>query len=328
MPDRLRRLRRTPQLRELVRETVVRPKDMIYPIFVREGIHEPESIESMPGQFRLPLSSIGNAACEAYELGIGSLLFFGLPSKKDDAASSSFDDNGIVQNAIRAAKAACPEMVIMTDVCVCAYTPHGHCGILGTGSDEGEVRNDETLPILAKMAVSHARAGADIVGPSSMMDHQVRALREGLDRGGFENTAIMAYSAKFSSAYYGPFREAADSAPSFGDRASYQHDASNARHAKLELLEDVEEGADIVMVKPGLAYLDIVKLAREVTDLPVAVYNVSGEYSMVKAAAERGWIDEKRIVLETLTAFRRAGANLIITYHAKDAARWLQGLDH
>ncbi|HWA84139.1 MAG TPA: porphobilinogen synthase, partial [Fimbriimonadaceae bacterium] len=318
MPDRLRRLRRTPELRELVRETSVRPKDLIYPIFVREGIRSPEPIDSMPGQFRLPVSAVGNLACEAHELGIGALLIFGLPSKKDERATEAYNPNGVVQNAIRAAKDSCPEMVVMTDVCVCAYTPHGHCGILGGTSGQGliapgatnreieewgsEVLNDETLPLLAEMAVSHARAGADVVGPSSMMDHQVRALREGLDRNGFGNTAIMAYSAKFASGFYGPFRDAADSAPSHGDRSSYQHDAANARHARLELLEDVEEGADILMVKPGLAYLDIIRMAREIADLPIAAYNVSGEYSMVKAAAERGWLDEQRIVLETMTA--------------------------
>lgn len=328
MPDRLRRLRRTPELRQLFQETSVRAKDLIYPIFVREGIQTAEPIESMPGQSRLPLSAVGNAACEAHEAGIGALLVFGLPSKKDESAEESHNPNGIVQNAIRAAKHSCPEMVIMTDVCVCAYTPHGHCGLLckgrhGSEGEEWEIANDETLPILAKMAVSHAQAGADVVGPSSMMDRQVGALRQGLDEHGFQNTAIMAYSAKFASGFYGPFREAADSTPSFGDRASYQHDAANARHARRELLADISEGADILMVKPGIAYLDIVKMARETSDLPIAAYSVSGEYSMIKAAAERGWLDEKRIVLETLTAFKRAGANLIITYHAKEAARWL-----
>lgn len=319
MPDRLRRLRRTPELRELFRDVSVRPKDLIFPIFVREGIHEPEPIESMPGQYRLPLSAIGNAACEAHELGIGALLFFGLPKHKDEQATSSYDAHGIVQNAIRAAKDSCPEMVVMTDVCVCAYTPHGHCGVL-----KGEcIENDATLPILAEMAVSHARAGADVVGPSSMMDFQVKALRSELDANGHTGTAVMAYSAKFASGFYGPFRDAADSAPSFGDRASYQHDSASSRHARLELQADIDEGADILMVKPGIAYLDVVKTAREMCDLPIAAYNVSGEYSMVKAAAERGWLDEKRIVLETLTAFKRAGANLVITYHAREAARWL-----
>lgn len=343
MPDRLRRLRRTPELRELFRETTVRPKDLIYPIFVREGIREAEPIASMPGQFRLPLGAVGNAACDAHEAGVGALLIFGLPTKKDEKASEAYNPNGIVQEAIRAAKDSCPELVVITDVCVCAYTPHGHCGILATGdekarkatkyspssarvhAEEGEVLNDETLPILAEMAVSHARAGADIVGPSSMMDQQVFALRQGLDLNGFGNTAIMAYSAKFASGFYGPFRDAADSAPSHGDRSSYQHDAANARHARMELMSDEQEGADILMVKPGLAYLDIIRMARETSDLPLAAYNVSGEYSMVKAAAERGWLDEKRIVLETLTAFRRAGADLVITYHAKDAARWMAG---
>jgi porphobilinogen synthase len=320
MPDRLRRLRRTPQLRDLMRETTLRAKDLIYPIFVREGIREAEPIESMPGQFRLPLSSIGNAACEAYEAGVGAILFFGLPKSKDEKASESYNPNGIVQNAIRAAKESCPELVVMTDVCVCAYTPHGHCGIL----KGEEIVNDDTLPILAEMAVSHARAGADVVGPSSMMDCQVLALREGLDQAGFQNTAVMAYSAKFASAYYGPFRDAADSSPSFGDRSSYQHDYANLRHARMELESDIDEGADILMVKPGLAYLDVIRMAREISDLPIAAYNVSGEYSMVKAAAERGWLDEKKIVLETLTAFKRAGANLVITYHAKDAARWIR----
>ena len=344
MPDRLRRLRLTPQLREIFREIEVRPADLIYPIFVREGTKEAEPIASMPGQFRLPLSGVEKVAKETLAAGVGSILIFGLPSKKDDQASEAYNPKGIVQNAVRAVKDACPEMVVMTDVCVCAYTPHGHCGILSQGSSpvkratkythpapqrhfsEGEVLNDETLPLLADMAVSHASAGADIVGPSSMMDQQVLALRQGLDLSGFANTAIMAYSAKFASAYYGPFRDAADSAPSHGDRSSYQHDPANVRHARLELMADEDEGADILMVKPGLAYLDVVRLARETSNLPIAAYNVSGEYSMVKAAAERGWLDEKKIVLETMTAFKRAGADLIITYHAPEAARWIGGL--
>lgn len=316
MPDRLRRLRRTPALRALLRETQVDPGDFIYPIFVSETATEPEPILSMPGQFRLPLREIPAAVREIEDLGIGAVLLFGLPAQKDDQAKASADPNGIVPNAVRAAKDAAPGLVVATDVCVCSYTTHGHCGILcGT-----EVDNDTTLDLLAAMAVAHAEAGADMVGPSSMMDRQVAALRAALP-----HTAIMAYSAKFSSGFYGPFREAADSAPSFGDRASYQHDPANLRHARRELQADVKEGADVLMVKPGLAYLDIVRLARESSDLPVAVYNVSGEYSMVKAASERGWIDEPRIVLETLTAFRRAGADLIITYHAKEAARWLNG---
>ena len=319
MPSQLRRMRRTESLRALVRETHVQPSDFIYPIFVREGITSAEPIVSMPGQSRLPLSEVADQAKQLVDLGVGAILIFGLPTHKDDQASASSDPNGIVQNAIRTIKDATPNLVVMTDVCVCAYTPHGHCGVL----KGREVDNASTLPLLAAMAVSHAAAGADVVAPSSMMDEQVGALRKGLDANGFSQTAVMAYSAKFSSAFYGPFREAADSSPSFGDRASYQHDFSNARHACRELLQDIEEGADILMVKPGIAYLDIVLRARELSNLPIAAYAVSGEYSMIKAAAERGWLDEKKIVLETLTAFRRAGADLIITYHAKEAAEWL-----
>jgi len=319
MPNRLRRLRRTESLRALVRETHVQASDLIYPIFVREGQTEAEPILSMPGQSRLPVCNLAAAAKEIQELGVGAVLLFGLPTHKDEEASSSRDPNGVVQNAIKAIKDATPDLVVMTDVCVCAYTPHGHCGVL-KGS---VVDNEASLPLLAQMAVSHAEAGADVVAPSSMMDKQVGALRTALNQTGFRDTAVMAYSAKFSSAFYGPFREAADSSPSFGDRASYQHDYANARHARRELLEDIAEGADILMVKPGIAYLDIVLRARELSDLPIAAYAVSGEYSMIKAAAERGWLDEKKIVLETLTAFRRAGADLVITYHAKEAAKWL-----
>lgn len=319
MPNRLRRMRRTESLRALVRETHVQASDLIYPIFVREGQTEAEPILSMPGQSRLPVSHLAAAAKEIQDLGIGAVLLFGLPSHKDDDASSSRDPNGVVQNAIRAIKDATPDLVVMTDVCVCAYMPHGHCGVLKGNI----VDNEASLPLLAQMAVSHAEAGADVVAPSSMMDEQVGALRTALNQTGFRDTAVMAYSAKFSSAFYGPFREAADSAPSFGDRASYQHDYANARHAQRELIEDIAEGADILMVKPGIAYLDIVLRARELSDLPIAAYAVSGEYSMIKAAAERGWLDEKKIVLETLTAFRRAGADLVITYHAKEAAKWL-----
>src|SRR5579871_4720920 len=313
MPDRLRRLRRTANLREMFREVLVRPRDLIYPVFVREGISSPEPIESMPGQFRLPVSGMAKAAREAHELGVGALLLFGLPARKDDRGSAAFEGDGVVQQAIKAAKDKCPEMTVITDVCLCAYTPHGHCGVLST--KDGSVLNDETLPLLADMAVSHAEAGADIVGPSSMMDRQVLAVRDGLDASGYGDTAIIAYSAKFASAFYGPFRDAADSAPSHGDRSSYQHDPANARHARQELIADEEEGADILMVKPGLAYLDIVRLARETSDLPVAAYNVSGEYSMVKAAAERGWLDYERSMMEVLLSIRRAGADMILTYH-------------
>jgi porphobilinogen synthase len=297
----------------------VAPDDFIYPIFVREGITEAEPIESMPGQSRLPLSQVAQVAHDLKSVGVRSVLVFGLPSLKDEAASSSRDANGIVPRAVKALKDADPELVVMTDVCVCAYMTHGHCGVL-----RGEtVDNDATLPLLAEMAVAHAAAGADVVAPSSMMDEQVGALRTALNQTGHQDVALMAYSAKYSSGFYGPFREAADSAPSFGDRASYQHDFANPRHARRELLRDVEEGADILMVKPGLAYLDIILRARELSDLPIATYSVSGEYSMIKAAAERGWLDERKIVLETLTAFRRAGADLVITYYAKEASKWL-----
>ncbi len=315
MPDRLRRLRRTASLRSLLQETRVQSTDLIYPIFVSETASEPEPIASMPGQSRLPLSAVGDKVRDIQSLGVGAVLIFGLPSEKHDDARSSAKRDGIVQNAIREAKDASPETVVMTDVCVCAYTPHGHCGVL-RGQ---EIDNDLSLELLATQAASHAEAGADVVAPSAMMDRQVVALRAAVPK----ETVVMAYSSKFASAFYGPFRDAADSAPSFGDRSSYQHDPANLRHARRELLADVQEGADILMVKPGLAYLDVVRLARETSDLPVAVYNVSGEYSMVKAAAERGWLDERRIVLETLLAFRRAGADLVITYHALDAARWL-----
>jgi porphobilinogen synthase len=302
-----------------VRETRLDPAHWIYPIFVSETATRPEPIESMPGQSRLPLSEVAVVANKARELGVGGILIFGLPEKKDHRGSSSCNPNGIVQEAIRAAKAACPELIVATDVCVCAYTPHGHCGVV-----KGDViDNDETLDLLAKMAISHAEAGADLVAPSSMMDGQVLALRKALDLAHHEETPIMGYSAKFASAFYGPFREAADSAPSFGDRASYQHDAANGRHAMREIFADIEEGADILMVKPGLAYLDVLSRARDITDLPLAIYNVSGEYSMLKAAAQNGWLDEKRTVLETLLAFRRAGADITITYHALEAATWL-----
>lgn len=319
MFERLRRLRRTPALRALTKETRIAPSDLIYPIFVSETAREPEPIVSMPGQSRLPISAVAATAVTARQAGIGAILIFGLPATKDEFAVGARRVDGIVPQAIEAAKSACPELVVMTDVCVCAYTPHGHCGVL-SGK---EIDNDETLHLLMDMAEAHARAGADVVAPSAMMDGQVSALRRRLDANRYVSTAVMGYSSKFASAFYGPFREAADSAPSFGDRASYQHDPANLRHARREILADEAEGADILMVKPGLAYLDVVRLARETSDLPVAVYNVSGEYSMIKAAVERGWLDERRVVLETLTAFRRAGADLIITYFALEAAQWL-----
>ena len=319
MIQRLRKYRKTPALRTMLQETRVRPSDLIYPLFVSEGATEREPILSMPGQYRLPLKDVPNVVREVQRSGIKSVLLFGIPSKKDDAATEAYKSSGIVQEAIKVAKDACPELIVMTDVCVCAYTPHGHCGVL----NGDRIDNDRSLELLSKQAISHAQAGADVVAPSAMMDGQVKAVREGLRGASLVETIVMAYSSKFASAFYGPFREAADSAPSFGDRASYQHDPANLRHARREIKADIREGADILMVKPGLAYLDVVRLARETSDLPIAVYNVSGEYSMVKAAAERGWIDERKIVLETLTAFRRAGADLIITYHALDGALWL-----
>ncbi len=319
MPSVLRRLRRTPSLREIVKESRVHPHDLILPIFVGEGLSDKQPIESMPGQYRHSVRGLSSFAREIRESGVLSVLLFGIPSSKDDRASGATKKDGVVQDAIKAIKDAAPELVLMTDVCICAYTPHGHCGVLR----DQQIDNDATLPLLSAMAVSHAQAGADVVAPSSMMDQQVGALRCALMQSGLDETAIMGYSAKFASGFYGPFRDAADSAPSFGDRTSYQHNPANSRHARREILQDIEEGADILMVKPGLAYLDLVKLAREVSDLPVAAYSVSGEYSMIKAAAERGWLDEKRIVLETLTAFKRAGADLVITYYALEAARWL-----
>lgn len=319
MPSNLRRLRRTEPLRELMKETRVTPSDLIYPIFVAEGLQERLPIESMPGQFRHPVKDLPSIARALAGEGVKAMLLFGVPREKDNHATSALKPDGIVQQAIQAIKSAHPDMVVMTDVCVCGYAPHGHCGVL----QGEEVSNELTLPLLSAMAVSHAQAGADVVAPSSMMDRQVEAIRCSLEQAGVGQTAVMGYSAKFASGFYGPFRDAADSAPSFGDRTSYQHDPANARHARREILQDEKEGADILMVKPGLAYLDIVRLAREVSDLPLAAYCVSGEYSMIKAAAERGWIDEKRIVLETLTAFKRAGADLIITYHALEAAQWL-----
>jgi porphobilinogen synthase len=319
LPRNLRRLRRTDSLRELVREVSVNSRDLVYPLFVGESLTQPEPIESMPGICRLPIGSLEREAKAIESLGIGGVLIFGVPTKKDEWASSAVDPEGIVPTAIRAIKKSAPSLVLISDVCVCSYMTHGHCGVL-TGL---EIDNAATLPLLAEIAEAHARAGADVVAPSAMMDGQVGALRERLNLRGLQSTAIMAYSSKFSSAFYGPFREAADSAPSFGDRSSYQHDFANPRHARRELRHDEEEGADFLMVKPGLAYLDIVKLARETSDLPVAAYSVSGEYSMIKAAAQRGWLDERKIVLETLTAFKRAGADLIITYFAKEAAKWL-----
>jgi porphobilinogen synthase len=316
---RLRRLRKTGVLRELVRETRLSPSDLVYPMFVQLGEGR-TPVEAMPGIERMSISHAVEEAGEAHALGIPAVLLFGLPADKDEQASGAYDEEGVVQLAVRAIKEAHPELVVITDVCLCAYTSHGHCGVV---LDDGSVDNDLTLELLAKTAISHAHAGADAVAPSDMMDGRVGALRAQLDADGFKDLPIVAYSAKFASAYYGPFREAADSAPAFGDRRSYQMDPANSTEAVREALLDVEEGADVVMVKPALPYLDVIRRVKEATNVPVAAYNVSGEYAMVKAAAAAGHIDERAIVLETLTAIRRAGADIVITYHAKDAAGWL-----
>jgi porphobilinogen synthase len=316
---RLRRLRKTGVLRELVRETRLSPSDLVYPMFVQLGEGR-TPVEAMPGIERMSISHAVEEAGAAHALGIPAVLLFGLPADKDEQASGAYDEEGVVQLAVRAIKEAHPELVVITDVCLCAYTSHGHCGVV---LDDGSVDNDLTLELLAKTAISHAGAGADAVAPSDMMDGRVGALRGQLDAEGYKDLPIVAYSAKFASAYYGPFREAADSAPAFGDRRSYQMDPANSDEAVREALLDVEEGADVVMVKPALPYLDVIRRVKDATGVPVAAYNVSGEYAMVKAAAAAGHIDERAIVLETLTAIRRAGADIVITYHAKDAAGWL-----
>lgn len=315
-----RRLRRTSAIRKLVRENELKPTDFILPLFVVPGEKVKEEIKSLPGVYHLSVDEAVKTAQEAYELGIPGVIVFGLPEYKDFEGSSAWDANSPVQKAMSAIKQAIPELCVIGDVCLCQYTEHGHCGIL-----EGhEVDNDQTLERLAKVAVSHAQAGADMVAPSDMMDGRVAAIRDALDEAGFTQVSIMAYSAKYASAYYGPFREAADSAPQFGDRKSYQMDPANSREALREVELDIAEGADIVMVKPAMAYLDIVSKVRDSFDLPIAAYNVSGEYAMIKAAAQNGWIDEKKMVLETLLSMKRAGSDMIITYHALDAARWLQ----
>jgi porphobilinogen synthase len=316
---RLRRLRKTGVLRDLVRETRLSPADLVYPMFVQLGEGR-TPIEAMPGIERMSISHAVEEAGEAHALGIPAVLLFGLPAEKDEQGSGAYDDEGVVQLAVRALKEARPELVVITDVCLCAYTSHGHCGVV---LEDGSVDNDLSLELLAKTAISHARAGADAVAPSDMMDGRVGALRSQLDAEGHKDLPIVAYSAKFASAFYGPFREAADSTPSFGDRRSYQMDPANADEAVREALLDVEEGADVVIVKPALPYLDVIRRVKDATRVPVAAYNVSGEYAMVKAAAAAGYLDEQATVLEALTAIRRAGADVVITYHAKDVARWL-----
>ena len=315
---RLRRLRKTGVLRELVRETTLTPADLVYPMFVQLGEGR-TPVEAMPGIERMSISHAVEEAGEAHALGIPAVLLFGVPADKDEQGSGAYDDEGVVQLAVRALKEAHPDLTVITDVCLCEYTSHGHCGFVR----DGAVDNDITLELLARTAVSQAAAGADAVAPSDMMDGRVGALRAQLDAEGHADTPIIAYSAKFASAFYGPFREAADSAPAFGDRRGYQMDPGNAEEAVREALLDVEEGADMVMVKPALPYLDVIRRVKEATRLPVAAYNVSGEYSMIKAAAAAGYLDERAAVLEALTGIRRAGADIVITYHAKDVARWL-----
>jgi porphobilinogen synthase len=316
---RLRRLRKTGVLRELVRETTLTPTDLVYPMFVQLG-QERTPVEAMPGVERLSISHAVEEAGEAHALGIPAVLLFGVPAEKDEQGSGAYDEEGVVQLAVRAIKESHPELLVITDVCLCAYTSHGHCGVV---LEDGTVDNDITLELLAKTAISHARAGADAVAPSDMMDGRVGALRAQLDAEGHKDLPIVAYSAKFASAFYGPFREAAGSAPAFGDRRSYQMDPANSDEAVREALLDVEEGADMVMVKPALPYLDVIRRVKDATRVPVAAYNVSGEYAMVKAAAAAGYLDEESTVIESLTAIRRAGADVVITYHAKDVARWL-----
>ncbi|MHB8093007.1 MAG: porphobilinogen synthase [Syntrophales bacterium] len=311
-----RRLRKNDTLRRMVRETRLSVDNLIYPLFVVPGKKVKKPIPSMPGNFQMSVDNIVKEATRLKELGIPAVILFGIPDKKDDIASQALIDGGVVQMASREIKAKVPDIIVITDVCVCEYTSHGHCGII----EKGEVHNDMTLEVLSEMAVSHARAGADMVAPSAMMDGQVGAIREGLDEAGFESIPIMGYSAKFASCFYGPFREAAESAPAFGDRRGYQMDPANGDEAIREITLDVEEGADIIMVKPALPYLDLIRRAKEEFDLPLAAYNVSGEFAMIKAAASMGWLDGERAMMESLTAIKRAGADMIITYFAPEAA--------
>lgn len=316
---RLRRLRRTEALRALVRESRVEVGDLVYPLFVVEGNKVKEEITSMPGIFHYSVDLLPKEVEEIAKLGLPAVLLFGIPEDKDEVGSAAYDPEGITQRAIRTIKKSVPELIVMTDVCLCEYTSHGHCGIIV----DGYVDNDKTLELLARTAVSQAEAGADMVAPSDMMDGRVRAIRQSLDKNGFELIPIVSYAAKYASAFYEPFREAAQSTPQFGDRRSHQMDPPNWREALREVEQDIAEGADMVMVKPALAYLDVIRKVRDSFHHPLAAYNVSGEFTMVKAAAQLGWLDEKRIVLEILTAIKRAGADIIITYHAKEAARWL-----
>jgi porphobilinogen synthase len=319
----MRRLRQHPALRELVRETEVTVGDLILPLFVRDGTKTRQPIESMPGQFQLSIDLVAPEVKEVADLGIPAVILFGIPKWKDITGSAASRDDGVVQQAIQKIKAASPDLLVITDLCFCEYTDHGHCGVLVDRGGRSDVDNDATLEMLALQAVSHARAGADVIAPSGMMDGMVAAVRKGLDAAGFEQVPILSYAAKYASAFYGPFREAAESTPKFGDRRSYQMDPANAREALREVALDLAEGADLVMVKPALSYLDVIGRVKQAHPVvPLCAYNVSGEYSMVKAAAANGWLDEQRTTLEILTSIKRAGADMIITYSAKDVARW------
>ena len=318
--DRTRRLRQTVALRNMVRENHVRVDELIYPLFVMEGENFAEPVESMPGICQYSLDRMNEELDRVKEAGIPAILIFGIPAHKDEVGSGAYDEHGIVQEAIRRIKKDYPELIVIADVCLCEYTSHGHCGLI----KDGVILNDETLPLLAKSAVSYAEAGADIVAPSDMMDKRVGAIRKALDEAGFTYTPIMAYSAKFASSYYGPFRDAAHSAPGFGDRKTYQMDPANGQEALREVEEDIAEGADLIIAKPAMAYMDIIRAIHENYNVPIVAYNVSGEYAMVKAAAASGWIDEKKIVMENMIGMKRAGAKMIITYHALDVARWLR----
>jgi len=318
-----RRLRQHPQIRRMVQENLVTTADLIYPLFAVPGDQIAQEVSSMPGVYQLSVDKIVEEAKEVYELGIPAIILFGIPETKDTDATGAWHDCGIVQKASAAVKEAVPDLVVIVDTCLCEYTSHGHCGYLDVGDLAGRVLNDPTLELLKKTAVSQVQAGADIIAPSGMMDGFVQAIRSGLDESGFESIPILSYAAKYSSAYYGPFRDAADSAPQFGDRRTYQMDPANGTEALKEIDLDIAEGADMLMVKPALAYMDVIWRVKQATHLPVAAYNVSGEYSMVKAAALNGWVDEQKVVMETMTGFKRAGADLILTYHAKDVARWL-----
>ena len=318
--DRTRRLRQTVALRNMVRENHVRVDELIYPLFVMEGENLAEPVESMPGICQYSLDRMNEELDRVKEAGIPAILIFGIPAHKDEVGSGAYDEHGIVQEAIRRIKKDYPELIVIADVCLCEYTSHGHCGLI----KDGVILNDETLPLLAKSAVSYAEAGADIVAPSDMMDKRVGAIRKALDEAGFTYTPIMAYSAKFASGYYGPFRDAAHSAPGFGDRKTYQMEPANGQEALREVEEDIAEGADLIIAKPAMAYMDIIRAIHENYNVPIVAYNVSGEYAMVKAAAANGWIDEKKIVMENMIGMKRAGAKMIITYHALDVARWLR----